>query len=89
MGNAYKHLYTRASCSIASGGTIETVAFRGNTIEHAWDESDCAGQIIIRHRDERTSIFSTSIEAVVNMWTTIIEEPDQAAVWGEAAFRTG
>lgn len=51
MANAYKHLYTRASCSISSGGAIETIEFDNETVDHEWSEGYSAVGVVIRHRD--------------------------------------
>lgn len=78
MANAYKHLYTRASCSIASGGAIEYVEFDGNKI--APDSDDGNYKIVIHHRDGRITKFSEAIEGVMRMWDEILYADPQPAI---------
>jgi hypothetical protein len=80
MANAYKHLYTRASCSIASGGAIMTVKFDSETIEHEWSEKSYVGTIIIRHRDGSVSKFVEAIDQTMQMWSEIISQGDPLSV---------
>lgn len=70
MANAYKQLYTRASCSILSGrGEFEFLEYDGDKIE---PDSDTGDQIIIHHKDGRTTKFSEAIKGVMRMWDEIV-----------------
>jgi hypothetical protein len=82
IANAYKHLYTRASCSISSGGSVESVNLDGREIEQNWQGSDgnYKGDIAIRHRTGAVTQFSAAIAAVIEMWTDIINQDDPAAI---------
>jgi hypothetical protein len=79
MANAYKHLYTRASCSILSGGAIENVKFDDETIDNDWSKEP-AGTIVIRHRNGSVTKFADSIEQVMEMWSEIICQTDPASI---------
>ncbi|MER9724647.1 MULTISPECIES: hypothetical protein [unclassified Mesorhizobium] len=74
MATAFKHLYTRATCSIASGGSIESVTYRVDTIEGDWQQAEggWTGGVIIRRRDKSIVRFDQAIEAVIEMWRTFI-----------------
>ena len=81
VANTYKHLYPRASCSIASGGSIYSVTYDGQEIEQTWDQANgtYTCDIIIRQRDRSETRFSVAITAVMQMWTTIIGQDDPAS----------
>jgi hypothetical protein len=87
MANAYKHLYTRASCSIASGGSIESLSYDGQTIEEDWREDGTAfaGFIVIRRRDKSVVEFAPAIDAVVEIWSGIVLGDDRPALWAPAS----
>lgn len=82
MAIAYKHLYPRATCSIASGGSIESVSYDGQEIEQHWQKGDgqFIAEIIIRHRDGTNTNFSVAIDSVMTMWNEIIQQNDPAAI---------
>jgi hypothetical protein len=74
MANAYKHLYTYATCSIASGGSIESMQSSGGTIEQDWPDApaDVTGGVIIRRRDKSVVRFNEAIDAVIQMWRSVM-----------------
>jgi hypothetical protein len=74
MANAYKHLYTYATCSIASGGSIESMKYSGGTIEQDWPDAqgDMTSGIIIRRRDKSVIRFNEAIDAVIEMWRSVM-----------------
>jgi hypothetical protein len=78
MANVYKHLYTRASCAIASGGAIEYLEYDGEVIEPQGDNGRY--EIVIRHRDGKTTKFSEAIGRVMQMWGEIIDADQQPAI---------
>ncbi len=74
MANAYKHLYTYDNCSIASGGSIESMQSSGGTIEQDWPDAqgDVTGGVIIRRRDKSVVRFNEAIDAVIQMWRSVM-----------------
>jgi hypothetical protein len=83
MANAYKHLYTRGSCSILSGGAIENVTYGKQIIENAYSDNNGHEQIdgiIIRRRDGSVVQFTAAIADVIEMWRKIMYEGNQPAL---------
>ena len=80
MANAYKHLYTRASCSVSSGGAIEAVEFDNETVDHEWSEDSATVAIVIRHRDGSVTKFAEAIEQAMKMWSETIYQGDPLAI---------
>ena len=78
MANAYKHLYTRTSCSIASGGAITCIEYEGDKIEADYEEPKY--EVVIRHRNGAMTKFSKVIESVLEMWTDIVCSNKQPAI---------
>jgi hypothetical protein len=74
MATAYKHLYTRSRCPISSGGSIEYVKYEGNSIEHSDAGETEDWHILIRHRTGVVTKFSDAIEAVIQMWSDIMDQ---------------
>jgi hypothetical protein len=82
MANAYKHLYTRVSCSILSGGAIEYVTYGSQKIENAYSDNSGDEQIdaiVIRCRDGSVVQFTAAIAGVIEMWSKIMYEENQPA----------
>jgi hypothetical protein len=73
ISNAYKHLYTWEEWTIGSPGALMSVTLPDYEIEKAWVG---AGDVSVRHRDGRCTMFSTSINAVMEMWREILHEPE-------------
>jgi hypothetical protein len=82
MATAYKHLYTRATCSVLSGGSIETLTFGKQKIEGDWREVDgkLSGNIVINLRDKSVIEFATAIDGVVEMWRDYVYSDEQPAL---------
>jgi hypothetical protein len=74
MANAYKHLYTRASCSVASGGSIESLTYGNQTIETNWQEENgkWTANIVIRRRDKSVVGFAGAIQEIIEMWSALV-----------------
>jgi hypothetical protein len=82
MANAYKHLYTRASCSVASGGSIESLTYGNQTIETDWQEDNgkWTGNIVIRRRDKSVAGFAGAIQEIIEMWSAVLYCNEQPAL---------
>jgi len=76
MAITYKHLYPRASCSIASTGAIEVLSSGKLGIEQDWETPAAMGrEIILRHKDGSITHYSSAIEPVVRMWSELVYGP--------------
>jgi hypothetical protein len=81
MANTYKHLYPRPSCSILSGGAIMWMALKDDKITaRPFSKGSPDFEIVIRHKDGKTTKFSKAIESVIEMWSKIIDPASQPAI---------
>lgn len=82
MANALKHLYTFTSCSIASGGAIESLTYGESTIREEWrqDIGGATGSIVIRRRDKSVVRFAGAINDVIEVWRDVMNSGDQPAL---------
>ncbi|MET3524473.1 hypothetical protein [Mesorhizobium abyssinicae] len=73
MANAYKHLYTKASCDVASGGSVHRVTASGEIFDTEWSD-ETGSRIVIRHRDGQLTDFGPAITQVNEMWWQLTME---------------
>jgi hypothetical protein len=74
MANAYKHLYTRSSCSVSSGGAIEYLEHEEMRLDQQYSEPK--GDITIKTRDGSSTTFSAAIAATIQMWDDVLSQAD-------------
>jgi len=79
MANVFKHLYTRGSCSILSGGAIQAM-LGDETIDHDKSEKSAIDTILIKHRDGSVTKFADSIEQVMKMWSDIMYQSEPLSI---------
>jgi hypothetical protein len=73
MATAYKHLYTRARCSVSSAGSIEFIEYDGTKI--VGDRV-----LFITHKSGPKTKFATAISDVIDMWEQVLALRDPARV---------
>jgi hypothetical protein len=73
MANALKHLYTRATCNVASGGAVwQLVDDDGLTLKSDFEAREEKGDIVIQTTDGLTTLFSVAIRGTMDMWSDIL-----------------
>jgi hypothetical protein len=82
ISNAYKHLYTKSSCSISSAGSIDSVEFQVKgcsvrAVEQAWVSSPDeplanATKVIYRRRDGTKGDLLNALTMVRDYWRGVV-----------------
>jgi hypothetical protein len=81
IANAYKHLYTKTSCSISSAGSIDLVRFQikgvsVKAVEQDWVSSPNTGEdstkVIYRRRDGTQGDLLNALTQVCDYWHSVI-----------------
>jgi hypothetical protein len=81
IANAYKHLYTKSSCSISSAGSIDLVRFQikgvsVKAVEQGWVSSQDAGgqessKVIYRRRNGTSGNLLDALTQVRDYWHSV------------------